>query len=85
MIQGDPDRLVAIAHRSATAARPPLVSAVLGVDELPADETIRELFLANAWLLTDSLLRLPNGGTKLHQLLTQLRTTESQAPIFTNS
>ena len=77
MIQGNPDRLVAIAHRSATAARPPLVSAVLGVDELPADEITRELFLANAWLLTDSLLRLPNGGFKLHQFLTQLRTTES--------
>ena len=76
IIQGDPDRLLTIAHRSATAARPPLVSAVLGMAELPADEVDRELFLANAWLVTGSLLRLPNGGAKLHQFLMRLRTTE---------
>jgi len=76
VIHGDPERLLTVAHRSATAARPPLVSAVLGLAELPADAVARELFLANAWLLTDSLLRLPNGGAKLHQFLTRLRTTE---------
>ena len=62
VIQGDPERLLTVAHRSATAARPPLVSAVLGMADLPADEVARDLFLANAWLLTDRLLRLPNGG-----------------------
>ena len=76
VIQGEPDRLLAVAHRSATAARPAQMSAVLRVTELPADEVARELFLANAWLLTDSLLRLPNGREKLHQFLTQLRTTD---------
>ena len=75
MIQGDPDRLLILAHRSATAARPPQVRAVLGMAELPVDEVDRELFLANAWLLTDSLLRLPNGGGKLYQFLARLRST----------
>ena len=72
-IQGDPDWLRAVARRSAAAARPPTVSEILGATELPGDEVARNLFLANAWLLTDSLLRLPDGGAKLHRFIEELR------------
>ena len=76
VVQGDSDWLLTVARRSATAARPPAVSDLMRVIELPADEVARDLFLANSWLLTDGLLRLPDGGQRLHRLLTELRTSE---------
>ena len=76
MIQGDNDWLLTVARRSAAATRPPVVRDVMRTAELPADEVARDLFLANSWLLTDGLLRLPGGGRKLHRLLTELRTAD---------
>ena len=77
MIQGDPDWLLAVARRSATAPRPPSAREILRATEWPADAVARDLFRANAWLLTDSLLRLPEGGAKLRRLLAELRTGEN--------
>ena len=76
LIQGDTDWLRLVAQRSAAAARPPALTEVLDRAELPADDVARDLFLANAWLLTDNLLRLPDGGRKLARWLAELRTTE---------
>ena len=71
-----PDWLVSVARRSATAARPPTARDLLRVTGLPTDEVDRDLFLANAWLLTDGLLRLPGGTRKLQQFLAELRTAD---------
>ena len=67
------DWLMNVARRSATAARPPAAHDILRVKVLPVDEVDRDLFLANAWLLTDGLLRLPGGTRKLQQFLAELR------------
>ena len=74
-LQEDNEWLLTVARRSATALRPPAASALLHQAELPADAVARDLFLADAWLLTESLLRLPDGGKKLYRLLTELRGT----------
>ena len=76
-LQEDNEWLLTVARRSATALRPPAASAVLHQAELPADAIARDLFLADAWLLTEGLLRLPDGGQKLHRLLTELGTTNT--------
>ena len=70
------DWLMNVARRSATVARPPAARDILRATVLPADEVDRDLFLANAWLLTDGLLRLPGGTRKLQQFLAELRTAE---------
>ena len=67
------DWLMSVARRSATAARPPSAHDLLHMTILPADEVERDLFRANVWLLTDSLLRLPGGTRKLQQFLFELR------------
>ena len=76
---------VSVARRSATAARPPTARDLLSVAAVPPDEVDRALFLANAWLLTDSLLRLPGGTRKLQQFLTELRPAGNAATAFTNT
>jgi len=71
------DWLQNVARRSATAARPPAARDLLRATVLPVDEVDRDLFLANTWLLTDSLLRLPGGPGKLRQFLSELRTADN--------
>jgi len=81
-IHGRPEWLVPVALRGANSARPAGAMDVLRVATLPDDEASRELFAANAWLLTESLLRLPGGTRKLQRLLGQLPWTKSFEEAF---
>jgi hypothetical protein len=71
-IQGRFDSLLSIARRSVAAGRPQQAAEVLGVKVLPADGADRELFQANAWMFTESLLALPDGSQKLRSFLSEL-------------
>jgi hypothetical protein len=71
-IQGRYEFLLAIARRSVAAGRPQQAADVLGVKVLPADRADRQLFQANAWILTESLLALPDGSRKLRNFLSEL-------------
>lgn len=77
-----PEWLVLIARRSANAARPPDFADVAGVTVMPADDLSREVFCANAWLLTEGLLRLPRGAGKLQRLLDELSFSKTFADAF---
>ncbi|MCG3149999.1 MAG: hypothetical protein PCFJNLEI_03466 [Verrucomicrobiae bacterium] len=81
-LRGQPEWLVPVARRAANSARPPGAADVLEVAVLPADTASRELFYANAWLMTESLLRLPGGARKVQRLLGQLAWTASFADAF---
>ncbi len=74
------DWLMSVARQSASAAQSPSALDLLRATVVPADEVERELFLANTWLLTDSLLRLPGGPRKLQQFLSELRKSDD---VFT--
>ena len=71
-IQGRFEFLLAIARRSVAAGRPQQVADVLDVKVLPVDPADRQLFQANAWMLTESLLALPDGSRKLRDFLSEL-------------
>jgi hypothetical protein len=71
-IQGRVDSLLSIARRSVAAGRPQQAADVLDVKVLPADAAERQLFQANAWILTESLLALPDGSQKLRNFLSEL-------------
>jgi hypothetical protein len=71
-IQGRFDSLLSITRRSVAAGRPQQVADVLDVKVLPFDPADRQLFQANAWMLTESLLALPDGSRKLRDFLSEL-------------
>ncbi|MEI6084209.1 MAG: hypothetical protein WCS70_07905 [Verrucomicrobiota bacterium] len=81
-IQGRPEWLIPVALRAANSARPPGAADVMRVTVMPGDEASGELFAANAWLLTKSLLRLPNGTQKLRLLLGKLAWTTTFKEAF---
>lgn len=72
IVFGQAEALSAVARRAAGAARPPEIRDILQRTSVPADATDRELFRANAWLVTDGLLRLPGGGAKLRRFLAEV-------------
>ena len=80
-IIGRPDQLLAVVSRSASGSRPQSAMELMGVTRLPGNAADRALYRANAWLLVESLLRLPNGTHKLQRLLTELGATK----IFTRA
>ena len=71
-IQGRFDPLLSIARRSVAAGRPQRAADVLDVKVLSVDAADRQLFQANAWLLTESLLAVPDGSRKLRSFLSEL-------------
>jgi hypothetical protein len=71
-IQGHFDSLLSIARRSVTAGRPQRAVDVLDVKVLPVDMVDQQLFQANAWIFTESLLALPDGSRKLRNFLSEL-------------
>jgi len=71
-IQGRFEFLLAIARRSVVAGRPQSAAHLFDVKVLPGDTADRQLFQANAWLLTESLLALPDGSRKLRGFLSEL-------------
>ncbi len=81
-IQGRFESLLAIARRSEAAGRPQTATDILGVKTLPVDTAERQLFQANAWLLTESLLALPDGSRKLRSFLSELGAQKVEANAF---
>ncbi len=81
-IGGRPDLLLETARRSVDAGRPQTASDVLATTRLPEDPAELQLFHANAWLLTQGLLSLPDGAHKMRQFLTELGATKSASNAF---
>ena len=71
-IQGRHDVLRSITQRSVAAGRPQQAGDLLGAKTLPDDPMERQLFRANSWILTESLLALPDGARKLRDYLSVL-------------
>lgn len=68
-LAGSPDDLLAATRRCANSPHPPLAEELITTTSLPADEPERRRFRAAAWVLTESLLSLPNGADKLRKLM----------------
>jgi hypothetical protein len=68
-IQGRYEFLLSIAQRSVEAGRPQQAADLLDMKALPSDPMDRQLFRANAWIFTESLLALPDGPPKLQRFL----------------
>lgn len=79
---GHTDLLIAVARRSMNAGRPTSAGDLLGAQRAPADPLERELYDANAWLFTESLLDLPSGGAQLHRFINELGTLKSSSNAF---
>jgi len=71
-IQGRYEFLRSITQRSVAAGRPQLARDLLSAKTLPADPMERQLFQADAWIFTESLLALPDGAGKLRNYLSVL-------------
>ena len=71
-IQGRQEALLSITQRSVAAGRPPHAEDLLNAKSFPADPMERQMFQANAWVLTESLLGLPDGARKLRDFLSDL-------------
>jgi hypothetical protein len=71
-IQGRYEFLLSIAQRSVEAGRPQQAADLLAMKVLPPDPMDRELFRADAWIFTESLLALPGGPRKLQGFLATL-------------
>jgi hypothetical protein len=71
-IQGRYDVLRSITQRSVAAGRPQQAGDLLGAKTLPDDPMERQLFQADAWIFTESLLALPDGTRKLRNYLSIL-------------
>jgi hypothetical protein len=81
-VAGRVDVLLDSARRSVEAGRPQTASELLNTARPPADPAEQRLFQANAWLLTEALLSLPNGAAKMRQFLTELGATKSATNAF---
>lgn len=80
---GSPDQLLAITRRSLTGGRPQQAKEIMRTSLLPEDsDGSATLFRANAWLLTDSFLRLPSGSRKLRDLIAALGASKTFARAF---
>jgi hypothetical protein len=83
-VLGRPDQLLTVVRRSAIGSRPQTAMELMRLTALPGDAADRTLYRASAWLLTESLLRLPDGRRKLARLLTESGATKIFARAFTN-
>ncbi len=81
-IQGRFDSLLAVARRSVAAGRPARAADVLDTKALPSEAVGQQLFRANAWILTESLLALPDGSRKIRNFLTDLGTQKVASNAF---
>lgn len=81
-IQGHFDSLLSIARRSVAAGRPQQVRDVMDATVLPVDPMDQQLFQANAWIFTESLLALPDGSQKLRDFLKQLGAQKEASNAF---
>jgi hypothetical protein len=74
--------LGAVVRRSVDAGHPAHARDLLETTALPADAAECELFQANAWLFTESLLTLRDGAHTLQRLLTELAAQKSVTGAF---
>lgn len=81
-IAGRPDLMLSVARRSVLAGRPQTAAELLATTRLPTEPLARQLFQANSWLLTESLLALPSGPGKLRQFLIELGSQRSAERAF---
>jgi hypothetical protein len=71
-ILGHHEFLLSVVQHSVAAGRPQPAAKLLDMKTPPADPMEQQLFQANAWILTEGLLALPDGPRKLRDLLTEL-------------
>jgi hypothetical protein len=81
-LRGRTDSLLEIERRSVSAGHPQTASELIAMTTLPADPAEEELFRANAWMLTEGLLSVPNGKEKMRRFLTELGVTKSVSNAF---
>jgi len=81
-IQGRYEFMLSIAQRSVAAGRPQQATDLLDVKALSTDLMERQLFQANSWILTESLLALPDGSRKLRSFLSELGTQKMASNAF---
>jgi hypothetical protein len=81
-ILGQPDRLLGWVRRDASGPRPMTAMELMRVTAVPGDAADRAFYRAQAWLLVESLLRLPNGPAKMQRWLTELGATKMFARAF---
>jgi hypothetical protein len=81
-MRGQGDVLLGIARRSVAAGRPQRAVELLETTALPGDPLERELFRANAWLFTQGLLNIPDGGRKMQRYLAELGAQKSVTNAF---
>jgi len=74
--------MLSIAQRSVAAGRPQQATGLLGLKALPTDPMERQLFQANSWILTESLLGLPDGSRKLRGFLSELGAQKAASNAF---
>jgi len=71
-IQGRYEFMLSLVQRSVAAGRPQQAADLLSMKALPVDPMEQQLFQANAWIFTESLLALPDGARKLRSFLSEL-------------
>jgi hypothetical protein len=71
-VLGRADLLAPVLRRSMAAGRLRPATELLAAAALPDDAAEVRMFEANAYLLTESLRQLPDGGRQLRQFLTEL-------------
>ena len=81
-IQGRYDFLRSTTQRSVMAGRPQQARDLLGAKTLPADPMEQQLFQADAWIFTESLMSLPDGARKLQKFLSTLGTQKEATNAF---
>ena len=81
-VRGGGELLLRVARRSVVAGRPQTAAALLQTPTLPADPLERQLFEANAWILVENLLTLPDGARKVAQFIGELGRQKSVAKAF---
>lgn len=75
-LEGRPNELLPVIQRCVEGGRPPSLEQVQAVNVWPTNHVEELLFRANAWLLTESLLSLPQGAAKIGKLLTAAAANE---------
>ena len=81
-IQGHDEALLSVVQRSVAGGRPPPAAAVLFAKAPPANPLDQQLFQANAWILTEGLLALPDGPQKLRDFLAELGAQKVASQAF---
>jgi hypothetical protein len=72
LTEGRDESLLSASHRSVAGGRPQEARDLLALNALPKSSMDRQLFQANAWIFTESLLGLHQGPRKMRSFLSEL-------------